>query len=56
MEYIKCKIAKASRPYGSLKKSVFDNKALSVRTKREVYNFGCIIVWIRDFNTKGPHM
>jgi len=32
---IKCRIAKASRAICC--KSVFDNKALSIRTKREVY-------------------
>jgi len=38
MKDIKCRITKASRALGCLNKSVFDIKALSIRTKRKVYN------------------
>ena len=42
MEDIKCRIAKASRAFGCLRMAVFDNKALSIKTKRAVYE--CVVL------------
>ena len=37
MEDVKCRIAKASRAFGCLRASIFNNLNLSVPTKRGVY-------------------